>query len=199
MSKITGLLPHPDKKRYTDIYVDGELLLTVSDDAVIEAQLRTGAEFDEDKLYEIERAVSLTRAKNKAYLCLSYGDMSAKRLHEKLTHAGFDADIADECVAAMKQSGLIDDERYAVFFAKHLACTKLYGPRRIRDELRAHGVSAEITEDVVSTLDVDFDENIRKLVQGKFKSKTDKRALCAALIRYGYDYDSVRKYEDDYE
>lgn len=191
-------MPHPDKKGYTDIYVDGELMLTVSDDAVIEAGLRTGKTFDNALLYETERAVNLTRAKNKAYTYLSYGDMSSKKLFDKLTHAGFDEQTALDCVDAMKSVGYIDDTRYAMSLANNLAAVKLYGPRRIREELRVRGISAEDTDMALDSLETDFEQSVKKLINGKFRSKTDKQRI-AALIRYGYDYDFIRNYGEDYE
>lgn len=191
-------MPHPDKKGYTDIYVDGELLLTVSDDAVIEAGLRTGKTFDEDALYETERAVNLTRAKNKAYTYLSYGDMSSKKLFDKLIRAGFDEQTALDCIDAMKNAGYIDDTRYAHALANSLACVKLYGPRRIREELRVRGISGEDADLAIEALDTDFEKSVQALINGKLRSKTEKQRI-SALIRYGYDYDFIRNYGEDYE
>lgn len=191
MNKITGLLPSQSKKGYTDIYVDGEFLMTVNDDAVIEASLKTGKEIDGDAISEIDHAITLTRAKTKSYTYLQYGDMSAKKLYDKLIHAGFEDGMALECVEQMKDAGYINDTRYAASVANNLANVKLYGPRRIREELYKRGITGDDADIAIDGLETDFDQNIKSLITGKFRSKTDRHKLIAALIRYGYDYDMI--------
>lgn len=209
MSNITAILPSPDKKGKFDIYADGELIMTLTEDAVIEAGLKTGMPLDTDALDEIERRVMLTRAKHKAYSYLSYGDMSEKKLYDKLTRAGFDSDTASECVNAVKAQGFVDNTRYALSLARSMANSKLYGVRRIENELRTRGISAEDIEYALSELDTDFDQNIRTLLNGRFKRDlTDRKAVestVRSLMRYGYDYEDIRSAlrdavsEDEYE
>lgn len=189
LSRITAILYSPDKKDGADIYIDDQPVMTVSADTIIEAGLHTGMQIDESKLYEIERTVTLVKAKNKAYNYLSYGDMSAKRLKEKLLRAGFSEDVCDMCVGSMREKGYIDDARYAAALARNMAQNKLYGPRRIVSELCVKGVERELAENAASELETDFEQNIRRLISGKFNRERNKQI--AALLRYGYDYDMI--------
>lgn len=209
MSKITAVLPNSDKKGKFDIYADGELILTVSEDAVIEAGIHVGMPFDEQSLCEIERSILVTRAKHKAYTYLSYGDMSEKKMFEKLTRAGFDSDTATECVQALKTQGFLDNTRYALALARNMAENKLYGVRRIENELKTRGISAEDIEFAIGELQTDFDKNIRTLLNGRFKRDiTDRKSAASvvrSLMRYGYDYENIKSAlfdtvsEDEYE
>ena len=191
-SNITALIPCPDKKGRVDVYADGELLMTLSEDAVIEAGLRVGKTVDANSLLEIEKTVCLVKAKQKAYTYLAYGDLSEKRLLEKLMRAGFSEDIALECVSAMKAAGYVDDERYCAALANDLANRRLYGPRRVYSELLQKGVPEYIAREWETLCECDFEENIKTLATGKFRDKKDFSKLVTALMRYGYGYDMIR-------
>jgi len=190
LSNITNLFANPDKKGFTDIYSDGEFLMTLSDDAIIEAGLKLGAEIDSDTLLEIEHAVLLTKAKHKAFTYLGFGDMSDKKLIDKLVHAGFDADISRECADIMIGLGYIDNSRYAYNLAHNMATVKLYGPRRIENELCIRGISKTDVQNALDSIDVDFCQNAKTLIKTKFSSKQGQK-LVSALMRYGYEWDCI--------
>lgn len=206
-SNITALLSCPDKKGQVDVYADGELVLTLSEDAVFEAGLRVGDTLDEQRLCEIEYTVTRTKAKAKAYGYLSYGDLSASALCKKLIRYGFSQEIAQAVCEDLTAAGYIDDARYALALAGYLANTKLYGPRRILQELYAKGVDRQISEQALYELDADFESNIKTLVAGKLSfDRSDRKQASkaiASLVRYGYDYDMISEaigsLEDDYE
>lgn len=195
-SKITALLQPPDKKGRVDIYADGEYLMSVSEDAALEAGLKVGLEVDEAFISEIEHSVQLTRAKNKAYTYLSYGDMSEKKLLDKLKKYGFSESIACECVEKLKELGYIDNSRYAAALAESLAGSRLYGPRRILQELRLRGIDEQLSRAAVDALETDFEQSIKRLARGRLKRNMsdpkEVQKLIAALMRNGYGYDMIR-------
>lgn len=196
LNKITALLQPPDKKGRVDVYADGEYLMSVSEDAALEAKLHVGMELNEKALLQVEHSVSLSRAKNKAYSYLSYGDMSEQKLFQKLCRCGFEDCIAAECVGKMREMGFVDDSRYAKALADSLANSKLYGPRRIIQELRQRGIDFETAQSALDGLKTDFSESVKTLARGKFRrDMSDPREiqrLIAALIRYGHDYETIK-------
>lgn len=196
LSKITALIQPPDKNGRVDVYADGEYLMSISENAALESGLRVGMEIDEKSLKDIEHSVQLTKAKSKAYDYLSYGDMSEKKLFDKLTRYGFSREIALECVEDMRQRGYIDNTRYAADLAYSLANVRLYGPRRIIQELRLRGIDSQTAQYAVESLDTDFKQSIKALVSGRLKrDMTDPKEvkkLIAALMRNGYDYETVK-------
>ena len=195
-SKITALLQPPDKKGRVDVYADGEYLMSVSEDAALEAKLRVGMVLDSDALSEVEHSVSLTRAKNKAYSYLSYGDMSERQLFQKLCRCGFEDSIAAECVGKMREMGFVDDARYAASLADSLANSRLYGPRRIEQELYRRGIDSETAKEALDGLETNFTESVKALARGRLRrDMSDPREiqkLIAALVRCGHDYDSIK-------
>lgn len=203
MSRITDILPCPNKKGRFDIYADGELILTLSDDAVVECSLRVGSEVSEQELIEIEAKVTLVRAKAKAYDLLSYGDMSRKTLCTKLARYGYDEDTITSCADSLEQNGYIDDMRYAERLAAYLANSRLYGRRRIFTELMQNGVGREHAQCAIDALDTDFYQSLCTLVSKE--RITDEKSVIRLknrLVRYGYDYDmiaSVLSAGEDYD
>lgn len=194
MSKISAFIQNPDKNGLVDVYADGELIITLTEDAVIEAGLFVGMDIDAEALSHIEYSNLLVKAKQKAYNYLSYGDMSAATLKRKLVMAGFDEFVADDCVMAMAQAGYVDDVRYAQLFANYLATVKNYGQRRIMQELLAKGVAKDIADEVIGALDVDYFESVKKHIPAQidFSDKKQLSRLINSLLRRGFDYDTVR-------
>ncbi len=204
MSKITALLQKPDKATMVDVYADGEYILTLTEDTAFEAGLKIGKELDVETLEQIEKSSLLVKAKAKAYNYLSYGDMSAHTLKTKLVRAGFDEDIASECVMAMQESGYINDQRYALALANYLATVKCYGPRRIEQEMFAKGIDRESVQTAIDELSVDFCETIKTHIPKNIdlSDKKSRAKLCAALVRRGFDFDTINyviKEPDDFE
>ena len=59
LNKITALIQRLDKKGIVDVYADGEYLMSVSEDAALEAGLRVGLQINEDFLSQVEHSVQL--------------------------------------------------------------------------------------------------------------------------------------------
>lgn len=187
-----------------DIYADGEYMLTLSEDTVIDAGLKIGMELDAAALEGIERSSTFVRAKGKAYNYLSYGDMSVRTMKGKLARAGIPEDIACDVIDWLLQQGYLDDSRYAASLARYLADTKCYGPQRISQEMFAKGVDRETADAAIAALDTDFYETVKTHLPGKI-DLSDRRAvarLYGQLSRRGFDSDminSVIKYTEEFD
>lgn len=174
------------------MYADGEYVMTLSEDTVIEAGLKIGMALDEKALETVERARQLIKARGKAYNYLSYGDMSVKTMLTKLERAGIAEDVALDTVDLLCEQGYLDDVRYACALASYLANTKCYGPRRIAQELYAKGVGGYV-DDALASLDTDFYQTVRVHIPQNIDF-TDRRAcarLYGQLARRGFDSDVI--------
>ncbi len=127
---------------------------------------------------------------------LSYGDQSAKRLVDKLISKGAERSVAESAAAYLSEKGYIhEDDTARLRVSQDLR--KLWGPRRIREDLRACGFSAESIHAAMEvTADVDFEEACMAVIRKKYRTVPDDRAgqqkLIAALLRLGYDVDTAR-------
>ena len=128
--------------------------------------------------------------------CLQYGDLSARRLTYKLSAKGVSREIAARAAEYLAEKGYIREESAAVSRAAQ-SVRKLWGPRRIREDLRANGFSPDAVEEAMESLaEVDFEENCAAVIRKKYRTLPDDRAarqkMTAALMRLGYDADIIR-------
>ena len=75
---------------------------------------------------------------------------------------------------------------------------KGWGERRIREDLIAHGFTREAVEEAMESLaDTDWVENCTAAIRKKYgeipEDKGERQKLIAAMMRLGYDTDTVRE------
>ena len=179
-----------------DVYADGKLLMTVSETAAVDFALYVGMELDAKTADGLARRSTADEALKRAFRFLDYSDMSERKMRSKLTHAGFSEQVAAETVEKLREAGYLDDLRYAERYAENVANGRLYGPRRIIEELYARGIDRETAEAAVEALDVDFTESVKRLANGRLRrdmsSPAEVKKLIAALMRCGHSYETIK-------
>ena len=160
----------------------------------IELSLRVG-EISAETLRRVTQAEALCRAVVKCMELLGYGSMSRRRMEQKLMSRGFDRAVISQAVTYMSERGYLDESDTAERFARR-DVSKLWGPRRIKEDLFARGFAAEIVEEALAALeDVDFFENCAVLLTKKYREIPQdapaRRKLIAALMRQGYTSEHI--------
>ena len=146
-----------------------------------------------ERLYEADNKLTCIK---KAFTYLSYGDMSARKLSDKL-RTKFDKHIVSVVIELLKSHGYIDDAALAERFAKSFYDFKHWGPGRIKSDLYARGFSKEDIDVSCAFLDeLDHREQILELVYKKFGREADaineqKQKVNAYLYRMGYSYSDI--------
>jgi regulatory protein len=87
---------------------------------------------------------------------LARRDYSERELRDRLARAGVEVAEAEETLAALRERGLVDDGRFAVQRATVLA-ERGRGDAAIRFELERQGVSAELIEEAVASVEPERD------------------------------------------
>lgn len=153
-------------------------------------------DISEEHAARLTDAGALCEAIRRGMAALQYGDRSARRLIHSLTAKGVTRERAEAAVAYLIRKGYIREEDAA----RHRAGCDLrkgWGPRRIREDLRAQGLESEAVEAAMEELsEVDFRENCARVIRKKYgKLPTDRgerQKMTAALIRLGYDSEHIR-------
>lgn len=183
-------LPDPEGKRaqrvrfcllveqYAELGVKTGEITPEEADALLDAGKLCGA---------IRRGISL----------LGYGDQSARRLAYKLTAKGIDRDTAARATAYLTEKGYIREDDTATLRAEQ-DLRKGWGERRIREDLMTHGFTREAVEEAMESLsDTDWVENCTAAIRKKYgeipEDKGERQKLMAAMMRLGYDTDTVRE------
>lgn len=142
-------------------------------------------------------AEECSNAAVKAVQFLSYGDLTVKKLTEKLKNKGFSREACASAAAFMVKKHYIDEEAQLARLMQLLCERKQYGVRRIKQEVYAKGFSREavnaVWEDTLDTLDFDaaLDKRMEKLGSEAFDTPEKNRRTTASLLRYGFTYDEI--------
>lgn len=128
---------------------------------------------------------------------LSYGDLSERKLREKLK-GKFGENVIDAVVSLLVSKGYLNDGELAARFAYELARTRLWGRKRIAQYLFTKGFRREDIANACESLDSDsLAENLRELIE-KTAPKADLStpkavsAYGAKLYRLGWDWDEIK-------
>lgn len=195
--KITAKSGRKDK---IHIYIDGEYLLTVDEIFWFSCGLVSGDEINEEELTAFEEAAGSRRAFNSALNSLDYRDHSEKEIRAKLLHK-HDADYVDEAVEKLIELDLVNDERYAENYARELFERKKFGKMRIKSELRAKGISADIANAAVEELfEEEEPDNVQRIVDiigkryyNRMNDEVGRKKVFSALQRMGYSFSDIRE------
>lgn len=156
------------------------------------------------------RRLSEEQALNKlAHLC-SASEHCQGEMAEKCAKWGFDPDATRRVVARLVKEGFVDDSRFAPLFVRDKARLAGWGPVKVRMQLSAKGVDADVIEQAVESFPPDeWHAILLKALSSKLRTAPappgsdggDALAygskLYASLVRFalqrGFDYDEVRR------
>mgnify|MGYP000919452745 CR=1 FL=1 len=177
------------KRGRISVYVDGEFLFAVEEECWQLSKLDVGDEVDEEQLNREQEA------KRRALNMLASRSYTAQTLTRRLAEkAG--AEAAHSAVSRMEELGLIDDEDYALRYARDLFNLRGFAPRRIRFELKKRGISSDLCALAIEELDCgDLPERAAELLRARFgtlRSDADLRRAVSLLERCGYAYADIQ-------
>ena len=167
-----------------------------------ERPLETGQELDAAEYADWVLKKQYRSALDKAVAMLAVRACSRGEISQKLRGIGYSPETIEMVLYKLESNDLLNDREFARQWADHRASRK-YGPRRIQQELRAKGVSAEETEEALQDIsEEDQLENALALARKSLKHapgedarKVRQRAM-GAIVRRGYSWDLARQAVD---
>ena len=184
------------KQNKIHISCDGEYMFTVDAEYWFSSPYH-GREFIEDneELPAFYEAVGSRCAFIAGLRLLSYRDHSSKELVTKLVQKGHKREYSESAVEKLSEYGYVNDERYASYLASSLLERKGMNSNAIRSELLRKGISREISDNVVESLDIDPVLRIIDLLNTKYSRKiSDEKGVkrtVASLQRLGYKWSDI--------
>ncbi len=140
-------------------------------------------------------------ARSYAMRLLGQRSYTTRDLERKLISKEFERDSIDKTIARLIETGLLNDSRFAVSFAR----AKLHGSassRRIRQLLARKGIAQQMAqaaiEQAIEEEGIDTSATLEKVARKKFASYGSleplvvRRRLTGFLARRGYDLDEIR-------
>ncbi|MFC5369901.1 regulatory protein RecX [Arcanobacterium bovis] len=146
----------------------------------------------EDEWYALARDV--------VYRQLAMSDRSEKQLRDALARRDVPEAISEATIKKFRDSGLIDDSKYALAFVRLRAVEKSTSRRKLREELRNRGISGQLAEQALAQV-TDTDEYnsavelVRKKMRASARLEPDvaRRRIYGALARRGFSSETIRK------
>lgn len=184
------------KQNKIHISIDGEYAFTVDAEYWYSCPYYGKEIIEEGEQAAFSEAVGSRAAFIAGLRLLSYRDHSEKELLLKLRQKGYDVNYASNAVEKLKDYGYINDERVAEYYAKSLSERKGMSKNGIKNELRRKGISSELADNVVESLDFDPILRIIELLNTKYsKYLSDEKGVrktVASLQRLGYRWSDIR-------
>lgn len=127
----------------------------------------------------------------------AYQERCTHEIHEYLKKYELSKTHEQALIQKLEQDKFLDDERFAVQFAKGKFHVKKWGKIKIRHELRQKHISDELIENALETIpDEEYYTVLKELVQ-KSGYDTENYAEKAKVLRYlqgkGYAYDEIKQ------
>jgi regulatory protein len=194
---ITAVERQPRRRRRVNVFVDGELALTVSPDLAMERRLRPGRTLSPGELASIADAEARRSAREAALRLLAYRPRSERELRDRLRRRGLPRPVVDDTVVRMRELGYLDDAAFARFWAETQQSARPRSRRLLASELRGRGIAQEAANEATAGIS---DEEaaysaasrrarvFRELEYGPFRER-----LGRFLTQRGFTYEVSRR------
>ena len=190
------------KKGMTALYIDGEYAVSVDTVTLVSSGFRTGSEITDEELYELINASKVSRAKEKALYLIECSARSRREIEDTRVPL-FGEEASDKAIERLEQLGLIDDEAFAVEYARQLFENKHYPGKRVAFELMKKGIDRELIDEITEELEPDPAEQIEKLLRTKYsRNMNDEKGRQRAingLRAMGFSWYDIKDAMNSYE
>ena len=191
------------KNRYSIRLSNGEVF-GISENVLLSNPVHVDDLLDYHAIERLIELEGLNKVRESALSLISYRMRSKKELALRLHRKGFTTIQIESTIGELEEKGLIDDEKFGLFFARDNVKRSLLGPVALKHRLKSHFSSFEIIEKICNNIYQEFpiDSLIRDIINKhslkdlKNNSKNKKR-LINKLKRKGYcwnDIEPVLKY-----
>lgn len=156
----------------------------------------------------MEDHLQYKRARDRALRLLALRGRSRAELWKKLAERDFTKSAIERVLENLGELGYLDDEAFAINRARHLAVNRLYGNRKIEEQLREKGIDREAAKAAIHEVREEFPEmegiarSAAKKLQGRGIDGLDKKerlALARTLQGRGYHLGLILDYLGKYE
>lgn len=155
-----------------------------------------GLEIDEKLYFEFEQENALLECREKAVQLALMREHGAQELYLKLLKREFHPPLINRVISELKESGLIDDARYAEKRASSRCKNQNIGKKRLVAELISQGVYRETAFSTVErTITHEMEEIAltRAIEKLSRKSKITREKMIQALLQRGFDWSLIRE------
>jgi regulatory protein len=192
MSKVTALRIRKGRKKRVNVFLDNRFAFSLEAEVVIREGLQVGQELSANQIEALAKSDHFHSCLNAATHFLGYRPRSEFEVRERLQRRGFDDNTVEGVIAKLKEQGLVDDVAFAQFWKEN---RDSFSPRSqwlTKLELRQKGVTDDIIDQVIETIDDDDNAYRAALSKARSLPRSDyqgfRRRLGEYLKRRGFGY-----------
>ncbi len=197
--RITQIEPQKHAADRFSIYLDGAFAFGLDGEVVLRHHLHEGDELSDRVIDDVLLSEERSRAKKKALSLLAHSARSVHDLRNRMLGYEFSPRTVDRVVQDFIRVGLLDDEAYALTYARSRLAQRSMGKRFLKQELLQKGIDGSLAESAVSEAyeSVSEDELARRLADKKIRQmdtkdrRTIRHKLSEFLFRRGFDWDVI--------
>lgn len=201
--RIIELKPSKSGETYK-VWLDCGSCVIIETETVVKFHLKDEMTFSDEQWNEVLSDNAYISARRRAFNILGYHAVSQRELFNKLTQKGADKETAEKVVDKMLELGLLNDKALLKEKVRHLAEVKKYGEKRIVSALMLKGFEKNDILSAISDLNPDEYEAVCRIIEKKYETvlkdsdlKT-RQKVAAALIRRGFNYDTIKSAIQEY-
>lgn len=179
--KITKLEYQKKNPNRVNVFVDNKFAVGISTNDVIKLGIFNNQEINQEELNKIIAQSDFGKALNFAINFLSFRPRSEYEVRQRLKRKDPGA-AQDDVIKKLKEMGLIDDEKFAAWWADQRATFRPKGQRAINMELARKGVKVKVKL-----------ENETELAMKAIKKKLpmEREKIYRYLSTRGFSYDTI--------
>lgn len=196
--KITALKYQKKNPERVSVYLDGRFAFGLP--AIVAAKLKPEQLLSDTEIEALQAEGDQEKAYNRALDYLSYRPRSCKEIDLYLQKRGLPEGQIEVVIERLERAGLLDDEAFARFWVENRERFRPRGLRALRYELRIKGVSGEIIDRALES--VDAQESAYRSAERKARQLRDAdrqtfyRKMIDFLSRRGFAYEVAREATD---
>lgn len=198
MPTITQLKIQKHDKERVSVFLDGEYAFSVS--LLVAAALRTDQALSGAQIAELRREGEAHLAYQKSLRYLSYRPRSEAEVRRYLTEKDVAVAVIEEVVEKLLAQGFLDDQAFAQYWIDNREQFRPRGRRALAYELRQKGISHEVIDTALESLDETESAHTaasKKAAQWSELDEHDFRdKVMGYLSRRGFPYGVSREVAD---
>ncbi|HLB66755.1 MAG TPA: RecX family transcriptional regulator [Candidatus Saccharimonadales bacterium] len=192
MEKITAIKQQAKNQQRYSIFVDEKYSFSLSELALINAELKLGQELSKDELAKLKEESDLDKAYNRILNLLARRVRSEWEIRDYLKRKKYDEDAIDKLLNKLSERHLVNDLSFANAWVENRRLLKNMSKRKLTQELRAKRVSDEIIDEVMGLDETNELEVLRELVERKKSRYPDKTKFMRYLAGQGFNYNDIK-------
>ena len=194
---ISVSLQEKRKNRYTIQLSNGDIF-GISRDILFSNPIHVDDILDCPTIGRLIGLENLQKVRDSALTLISYRMRSKKEIGFRLRKKGFAVTQIASTIKELEKKGLIDDEKFGLYFARDNVRRSLLGPIALKHRLKYHFSSFEMIEKICENIYQEFpiESLIKKII--KKQSLNDlknnsiiKKRLIGQLKRKGYFWSDI--------